>query len=170
MGTKPVETVKVVTEEGSEDKKISTLYDTVLTGTTVADSNTDESQTNPEETTEDSSEETVDEKPTEENPSVVVYIPSMEGHFASYNPDYILRKFADSKEIKILLPTESGTMARIEDIESHEYSGYVKKKDLKEALEDAVASDVPDSGYTMEDIRKSYNKLLQSLRNLIKEY
>lgn len=164
MGTKPVETVIVVTEEGSEDKKISTLYDTVLTDTAEIGSDTDESQIDSEETTEDSAEETAGG-----NQSVVVYIPSKDGHFASYNPDYIIRKFENSKEIKIFLPSESGTMARIEDIDSHGYSEYVKKKDLKEALEDAVASDVPESGYTIEDIRTSYNKLLQSLRNLIKE-
>lgn len=163
MASKPVETVIVVTEEGSETKKISTLYDTNLNGSTVdvgETANTDETSS------QEQSEETQE---TGENPSVVVYIPSMEGNIASYNPDYILRKIGGKKEIKIFLPTESGTMARIEDIEGHDYKDYVKKQDLRDALEEAVSTDIPDNGYTIEDIRTSYNKLLQSLRNLIKE-
>lgn len=52
---------------------------------------------------------------------------------------------------------------------SGKVDGYVSIQTLRQALDEAVASDIPENGYTVDEVVKSYNKLLQSLRNLIKE-
>lgn len=129
----------------------------------------------------------------------VYYIADSNGAIASYNPNYILRQEEGKQPYKIYLPASEGTLALTKDLNgvkndindinetldevskdigvlqtdveriSKKVDGYISIQDLQQALGEAVASDIPENEYTLEDIRTSYNKLLQSLRNLIKE-
>ena len=129
----------------------------------------------------------------------VYYIADHDGAIASYNPNYIVRQESGKQPYKIFLPASEGTLALTKDLNgvkteineinetldvvskdvgvlqtdveriSKKVDGYISIQDLQQALGEAVASDIPENEYTLEDIRTSYNKLLQSLRNLIKE-
>ena len=115
----------------------------------------------------------------------VYYIADHDGAIASYNPNYIVRQESGKQPYKIFLPASEGTLALTKDLNgvkteinelqtdveriSKKVDGYISIQDLQQALGEAVASDIPENEYTLEDIRISYNKLLQSLRNLIKE-
>jgi len=196
MASKPIETILVKTEEGSENKKISNLYDSDV-------SYSDIGTYDPSEIAGSAGSGTSANNNSNNGLSKVIYIPSHEGNIASYNPDYIVRQEFNSDPYKIYLPSTSGILALTQDISSFssdvytdiyeitgdvqniasayetlnnnveelsgKVDGYISIVTLREALEIAVSSDVPETNYTIDDILKSHNKLLQALRDLIKE-
>jgi len=100
----------------------------------------------------------------------VIYQAEDDGSFATYNPSYVVRKLADGREFTIKLPSKGGTFALLSDIEDRPIpDNVITREKLQACLEEAVQEDFPTEDYTMSELVDSHNKLLQALRNLIKE-
>lgn len=102
----------------------------------------------------------------------VIYKAEDNGSFATYTPSFILRKMADGKEYELKLPSKSGTIALLSDIDDRPVpipSNVITKEKLRECLGKVIQEDFPTENYTISELVDSYNNLIQALRNLTKE-
>ena len=100
----------------------------------------------------------------------VIYQAEDNGSFATYNPSFILRKMSDGREYEIKLPSKSGTMALLSDIDEKPIpENVITREKLQKCLNSVVKEDFPTKNYTMSELVDSYNDLIRALRNLIKE-
>ena len=101
---------------------------------------------------------------------VYAYLPASEGTLAlTKDLNGVKNDINDINETLDGVSKDIGVLQTDVERISKKVDGYISIQDLQQALGEAVASDIPKNEYTLEDIRISYNKLLQSLRNLIKE-
>ncbi len=100
----------------------------------------------------------------------VIYQAEDNGSFATYNPSYILRKTVEGIEFEIRLPSKSGTLALLSDIDERPLpDNVITKEKLQQCLNKVVKDDFPVENYTISQLVDSYNGLIQALRDLIKE-
>lgn len=102
----------------------------------------------------------------------VIYKAEDNGSFATYTPSFILRKMADGKEYELRLPSKSGTIALLSDIDDRPVpipSNVITKEKLRKYLGEIIQEDFPTENYTVSKLVDSYNNLIQALRNLTKE-